>query len=443
VRSRGSLQGGRGFRAQSARMDNLTHSLIGFVAGDAIARSTADVPGGLSAATRRSYFVTVAAIGSNIPDLDLLLTYGGFAPGKLGYLLHHRGHTHTIVGCVVLALLLYGCAELWARLAKDRFSRSDRLGILGMALLGALLHLLMDGLNSYGVHPYWPFDNGWVYGDSVFIIEPLYWLAAAPLIFTVRTWFARIVLSLAALAAVGIGLYLNREQPLWVAGIVLVALALLIAGKRSSPRTVALVSISAMFAITAVLVVAGRATAREVASFAATMFPNDETIDHVLTPLPTNPLCWDVLLIQTGGGQYTVRHGVVAIAPSILPAANCPRLGLGEHTSAPMTPVPAPSSARVQWVGEFTMSQAALASIVDGNCEASELMQFARAPFAMEREQRHVLGDLRFDRGPELGFAEIELSDPPPQRCQFHVPWIPPRLSLLRSLQRTGEAPGS
>src|SRR5688572_17205727 len=128
-------------------MDNLTHTLVGFVAGDAVARSTADVPGGLSASARRSYFVTVAAIGSNIPDLDLVLTYGGFAPGKVGYMLHHRGHTHTIIGCVVLALLLYACAEIWARLRKHTFSRSDRLGIAGMALLGALLHLLMDSLN--------------------------------------------------------------------------------------------------------------------------------------------------------------------------------------------------------------------------------------------------------------------------------------------------------
>ena len=87
-------------------MDNLTHTLIGFAAGEAIARCTTDAPGGLSAATRRSYFVAVAAIGSNIPDLDLLVTYGGFAPGKTGYLLHHRGHTHTIIGCILLALLL-------------------------------------------------------------------------------------------------------------------------------------------------------------------------------------------------------------------------------------------------------------------------------------------------------------------------------------------------
>ena len=77
------------------------------------------------------------------------------------------------------------------------------------------------------------------------------------------------------------------------------------------------------------------------------------------------------------------------------------------------------------------MSRATLASITEENCEAFEFMQFARVPFAAERERRQVLGDLRFDREPELGFAEIELA-PPPQQCRFHVPWIPPRASLLR-----------
>jgi inner membrane protein len=420
-----------GFRHNAISMDNLPHTLIGLVAGDAIARGTADAPGGLSAATRRLYFVTVAAIGSNIPDIDLVLTYGGFAPGKIGYLLHHRGYTHTLIGCVLLALLLHACVEVWARWRKQRLSRADRVGIAGVAVLGSLLHLLMDGMNSYGVHPYWPFENGWVYGDAVFIIEPLIWLSAIPLLFTVKTWLARIVVALAGIAALGIGVYLNREQSLWVAGLVLFAVALVLLGKRCSPRGAALASVAAMTGVTATFFFAGRITEHRVETLAAVTFPGEQTLDHVLTPVPTNPLCWDLLLIQTSGGRYIVRHGVVATSPQVLPAANCPGLGFSDDKTAPMTPVQASSNSSVQWRGEFSMSLAALASIANGNCEALEFMQFARAPFAMEREQRQVLGDLRFDREPELGLAEIELSSPPRQ-CRFHVPWIPPRESLLR-----------
>jgi inner membrane protein len=415
-------------------MDNLTHTLIGIVAGDAVARSIAAETGGIPAATRRSYFVTVAALSSNLPDIDLLYTYGGLGYGKLEYLLHHRGHTHTIVGCILLALLLYACAELWALRRKHRFSSSDRMGVAGMALLGGMLHLLMDGMNSYGVHPYWPLENRWIHGDAVFIIEPLFWIAATPLIFTVRTGLARVVLVLAAFAALGIGVWLHRELPMWIAGFVLIALVLLVTGWRRSPRVAALASVSAMAAITLTFFVSSRITERRVELLVATEFAGDVTLDHVLTPLPMNPLCWNLLLVQTGGGRYLVRAGIVATAPAVIPARYCPDLGLGDHRTAPKTPVQASASSRVAWHGEFAMALADLAKIIEGNCEASQLMQFARVPFAMEREQRQVLGDLRYDREPELGFAEIELSDPPPERCGSGAPWVPPREAMLRSI---------
>jgi inner membrane protein len=420
-------------------MDNLTHTLIGIAAADAVARSTAEGTGGIPPATRRNYFVTVAAVSSNLPDIDLLYTYGGLGYGKLEYLLHHRGHTHTIVGCILLALLLYACAELWAFMRKHRFSSSDRMGIAGMALLGGMLHLLMDGMNSYGVHPYWPLENRWIYGDAIFIIEPLFWIAAAPLIFTARTWLARGVLALAAAAALCIGTWLHRELPMWIAGFVLVTLVLLVTGWRRSPRVAALTSVSAMAAITLTFFVCARVIERRVELLATTDFAGDVAVDHVLTPLPMNPLCWNLLLVQTGGGRYLVRNGVVATAPIVLPARDCPDLGLGGQRTAPMTPLQASSSPGVEWNGEFAMELADLAGIIEGNCEASRLMQFARVPFAVKREQRQVLGDLRYDREAELGFAEIELSDPPPARCESRAPWIPPREPMLRSiLQETG-----
>jgi inner membrane protein len=418
-------------------VDNLTHTLVGLVAGEVIARSTADVPGGLAATARRSCLVTVAVIGSNLPDLDLVLTFGGFAPGKLGYLLHHRGHTHTIIGCLLLAALLYACVEVWARLRKAKLSRSDRIGIAGVALLAALLHLFMDWLNSYGVHPYWPFDNGWIYGDAVFIVEPLYWLSVAPLIFTLRSWPVRIVLSVALIAALGIGVFLNRGQLLWVAFMVLLAVVLLVLGKRCSARVASLASAAAMLSVTCVFVWSGRATARDIESMAAASFPGERTVDHVLTPIPTNPLCWSVLLIQTAGDRYIVRRGVVATVPSVLSAQRCPQLRLSQNITAPLQEVNVASSAGIRWLDAFSMSRSHLASIVNDSCEAFELMQFARAPFLAEEAHRRVLGDLRFDGEQGLGFAEIELSDPPPARCRFHVPWIPPRLALLKGPARS------
>ncbi len=58
-------------------------------------------------------------------------------------------------------------------------------------LFTPLLHIAMDFTNNYGVHPFWPVDNRWFYGDSVFIIEPLFWAACAPLAFIFKTHVAR------------------------------------------------------------------------------------------------------------------------------------------------------------------------------------------------------------------------------------------------------------
>jgi len=44
-------------------------------------------------------FVVLAAVGGNLPDLDLLYSYVS-SDRKLDYLLEHRGYTHSIVGCV-------------------------------------------------------------------------------------------------------------------------------------------------------------------------------------------------------------------------------------------------------------------------------------------------------------------------------------------------------
>lgn len=412
-------------------MDNLTHSLIGLVAGDSAARATRTRPGGLTDEQRRVGFIAVAAVGGNIPDLDLLYSYQGFTGDKIGYLLEHRGYTHTIVFCFGLALLLYAAVEAWARIRRVTLSRSDRLAFAAVALIGVLLHLGMDALNSYGVHPFWPFDNHWIYGDSVFIIEPLYWLATAPLFFLVRTFVARGLIALVVLTAIGLYFFTHSAQPLWCAGVVLFAAALLAVGKLASPRTASFTSAATTIGITAMFFFAGQAAAHRAQSLAATIFPSEANIDHVLMPMPSNPVCWDLLLIQTGGGEYTIRHAMISSMPGLTPAAACPQIFRDVRSTAPITPVSAPSSAEVEWLGQFSMPIDRLATLAAGNCEALELLQFARAPYAKQAERRWILGDLRFDREVPLGMSEIELRDPPPAQCRYDTPWIPPREALL------------
>ena len=93
-------------------MDNVTHTLISAMVGEAIHRSTA-ASSKLTERSHRTVAITVMVVGGNLPDIDLVHT--AWAGTKLDYLLNHRGHTHTIVGALILSLLLFAAVRLWWR----------------------------------------------------------------------------------------------------------------------------------------------------------------------------------------------------------------------------------------------------------------------------------------------------------------------------------------
>ena len=62
-------------------------------------------------------------------------------------------------------------------------------------------HLVLDWTNSYGVHPFWPFDDRWRYGDAVFIVEPWLWVVSVPALVAASS--ARTVRGLLSLVLLG------------------------------------------------------------------------------------------------------------------------------------------------------------------------------------------------------------------------------------------------
>ncbi len=137
---------------------------------------------------------------------------------------------------------------------------------------------------------------------------------------------------------------------------------------------------------------------RDINSVAARDFPDDRIIDHVLSPIPTNPFCWDVLLLETHGDRYIARHGMLSEAPGLVSAQSCSTKLVSKDTTAPMAAVHTADSPDTVWFGEFSMPVSRLANLTANNCEAAALMQFVRAPFVVERKNGWVIGDLRFDR---------------------------------------------
>jgi inner membrane protein len=373
--------------------------------------------------------VATAAIGSNLPDIDVLYSFIG---AKVNYLLHHRGHTHTIVGALVLAATAFVIARWLLTRRGSAPSSRDLTWLAGVFTLTSLLHIGMDFTNNYGVHPFWPLSDRWFYGDTIFIAEPLLWAACAPLALTFRSKLARF--TVAAVLAIGIGLasFSGLVPLLPAVTLTTVIAAMLLLGFRAKPQTALAGGIALWFVVTATFAVCSHLAARRVDTFVAELFPDARLVDRVLTPMPANPLCWEVMLVQTQDDFVVARRTMFALAPSLIPADGCLSRSLNIPSSAPLERVKVADSAELRWYGEIATGLDRLRQRVAADCEAAAAMRFIRVPWLAEVGENTVLGDLRYDRERALGFAEVALRDRPGP-CPRLVPhWRPPRADLLQ-----------
>ena len=426
-------------------MDNLTHSLVGLLVGETAATVSATAPSGLPAAKKRVAMLGLMLVGSNFPDFDVL--YTALTRSKLDYLLQHRGYTHTIVGALVATALMLGVCELWLRRGRLLPTAKDRLQLLVVALLAPLLHIALDYTNSYGVHPFWPFYDGWMYGDSVFIVEPLLWGVAAPLAFLLRSRPARYAIMFALLAGAGLCFFSGLVPWFGACVYLLVTVVLLALGKYAAPRTALLAGIGCWALITIVFASASHLAGKRIESLAAEQFPEAVTLDHVLTPMPVNPLCWDIILVQQDALHVILRRATMSLSPAIMRADRCPDGVAASHITAPLRAIAGGDVPAIRWKGEVATSLSTLRGVVAMDCRAREFMRFARAPWAgrfttESTIENMIIGDLRYDREPGEGFAELTLGQT--SKCPSHVPpWLPPRGDLLRAIPAASSVPTS
>ncbi len=158
-------------------MDNLTHSLVGAVLGQAGLKKTT----GLA--------MPALIIGANLPDVDAACFFWLEGTEHLAF---RRGITHGPPALVLLPLVLAGILWAFDRWQTKRGTRPEgrlpvRFGWLyAMAFIGCLSHPFFDWLNVYGIRLLEPFSSQWFYGDTLFIIDVWLW---ALLIGTV--WWSR------------------------------------------------------------------------------------------------------------------------------------------------------------------------------------------------------------------------------------------------------------
>jgi inner membrane protein len=175
-------------------------------------------------------------------------------------------------------------------------------------------------------------------------------------------------------------------------------------------------------------VFSGNRARASVDALARASFPDSTTVDRVLAPVPANPLCWSVLLVRAQAGTYRVRRGTLSLLPSFIEAGACPTPP-GTPT-APLVSVAAPASTAQIWRGELALPIAELSRLQATHCQIAAFLRFARVPWFVRQGEHWIVGDLRYDREPELGFAELELDAAPAACPRFVPPWIPPRADL-------------
>lgn len=405
-------------------MDNVTHTLIGALLGETADRAVPRAASEAQARARRMLFLSVTVIGSNLPDSDLL--YSWWSGNKLDYLLEHRGHTHTVIGALIGTASMLVVCKAWERWRGVDLSARDRGWLVGLAILAPLLHIAMDACNTYGVHPWWPFDNRWRYGDALFIVEPLFWAAASPLVFLLRSFVARALVVLSLVAAVCLAVVTQLATAASIALLCVVAVAMLACGRYARPVVALAAGIGVWLVTTAVFTAESRFVAARVDGYTAAHWAHWTTLDRVLTPMPMNPFCWELILIQSEGGDYALRRAIVSTAPASMLRFDCPSRAMAGEITAPLRPVDAPDTPFLHWHGQIVASRERLRGLAASSCAVEALLRFARAPWFEGR----FIGDLRYDREPGLGFAELDLTRPPP--CPGYMPpWVPPRTDLL------------
>jgi inner membrane protein len=392
-------------------LDNLTHSLLGGVLAELA------LPPGAARATRRVFFA-VGIAASNLPDVDLLYTRITAPP--LGYLLHHRGHTHTVLGLAVQGLLLAALCLLVPAIRRLDAASRRRLAVLGAVALGS--HLVLDSWNSYGVHPFHPVDSRWYYGDAVFIFEPWLWMllgvaVAANAVHRVSRVLVAGVLTLITLGfgALGVLSWLSISL-LAVAGAAFVwACGRLTPVRRAGA---ALAGSAAWVALLFGLGIAARAQVREVLATEV----RGEVLDVVLTSLPAEPYCWSAIVIEKDetNGRFALHRGTLSLLPALVAPERCALHRLWRLPSVP-------------WAGAKRLARGEpLEQSLDTwrhyarDCRVKAWMRFGRAPFLRAEQVR----DLRFETGPRENFTAMAILDG--GGCPAHVPgWGAPRADLL------------
>jgi inner membrane protein len=287
---------------------------------------------------------------------------------------------------------------------------------------GLLSRVPLDAGNSYGVHPFHPFDSRWFYGDAVFILEPWLWLLlGVPVAWNARRPRTRVAVALLLVALVAgmaaVGVVKGGTAAALVAGAALIAVLTYPLTARARV-TAAVTALAAFEALSFVLAGAARQTAQ--AELRGRV--RGDIVDIVLNPNPADPLCWMAIAVERdeGARAFALHTGTLSLAPSWHRPSGCAshRFTAGPHAAA---------SARASWNAPLWQPLDRLRALAHDDCWTRAWLQFGRAPAF----QGHHIVDLRFAQGERDNFTAMRVPGPRGACPANLTAWAMPRADLL------------
>jgi inner membrane protein len=394
-------------------VDNVTHAFVGAAMGECA------VPPGAAPRTRVA-MMAVGMIAANAPDVDLL--YTNIIEEPLGYLLHHRGHSHTLPGLAVIGLLIWSCLRLVPSLRSAVGGAERRWIVLIAAALAS--HLLMDAANGYGTHLFYPFSSQWVYGDAVFVLEPWFWVLLGTTLALNGGRRARLLIVLLSVALLGAVAAVGVLHPVILVVMLVAASAAALTMRtrdRRSRAAAALIVTAAIFLVMPGVSRVAKARARTLAGLG-----DRDVVDIVADANPGVPWCWSVLVLQKGNEPPSktliARRGSLSLLPRIWPAASCASARLSQRAG----PGDVPPTPPIVWHRRWQLDVDALRAVSAGNCRARAWLQFGRVPYL---DNGRML-DLRFEAPLGQNFTSMAV-DGPVGCPRFLTAWEPPRADVL------------
>ena len=370
----------------------------------------------------RAVFMCAGVVAANAPDVDLL--YTGITETPLGYLLHHRGHSHTLPGLIVLGTVIWSGLRLFPPVRTAvRGTESRWILLIAAALLG---HLLMDTANGYGTHLFYPFSARWVYGDAVFVLEPWLWaiLGAALAVNASRLW--RVLVALATLLPIAALVYVGLLQGstlLVLLGVVGAAAITARVWDRQRRAAIALLATATMFLLMSGVSRVAKAEARRTVQG----LDPGEIVDIVADAKPGVRWCGAVLTVQESAGEpretLVARRATLSLFPGVWPAASCASARL----SAQWADRDSAATAAIVWQRKWRIDVGELRALYAGNCRVRAWLQFGRVPHVANGR----IADLRFEHPIGQNFTPMAI-DTGSRACPGHLTnWAPPRRDVL------------